>query len=61
MLVCVADEGEPITYKVKYAGKTIEVVSLDLEGTPEAILDEVRRLAQLVRDRTFASSVLPAA
>ena len=54
MLVYAAGEGELGTHKVKYAGKTIEVTSLDLEGTPEAILGDVGRLAQRVRDRTFA-------
>ena len=54
MLVYAAGEGELGTYKVKYAGKTIEVVSVDLEGTPEAILGDVGRLAERVRGRTFA-------
>ena len=57
MLVYADGEGDTGTYKVKYADKTIEVVSLNLEGTPEAILGEVRRLAQQVRDRAFASSI----
>ena len=60
MLVYAAGEGELGTYKVKYAGKTIEVVSVDLEGTPEAILGDVGRLSQRVRDRTLASWALPA-
>ena len=60
MLIYAAKEGEPGTYKVKYAGKTIEVTSLNLEGTPEAILGDVGRVAQRVRDRTFASSASPA-
>ena len=60
MLVYAAGEDELGTYKVKYAGKTIEVTSLNLEGTPEAILGDVGRVAQRVRDRTFASAALPA-
>ena len=60
MLVYAAGEGELGTYKVKYAGKTIEVVSVDLEGTPEAILGDVGHLSQRVRDRTLASWALPA-
>ena len=49
LLVYAADEGEPRSYRIKRAGKTIEVASLDLSGTPEAILAEVGRLADRVR------------
>ena len=49
LLVYAADEGEPRSYRIKHAGKTIEVASLDLSGTPEAILAEVGRLADRVR------------
>ena len=41
--------GESSAHKIKHAGKTIEVASLDLAGTPEDILAEVRRLAERVR------------
>ena len=61
MLVYAAGEGEPGTYRVKHADKTIEVVSLELDGTPEAMLEEVRRLAQRVRVQTNAPTVLSSA
>ena len=44
-LLVYAGEGESSTHKIKHTDRTIEVASLDLAGTPEAILDEVRRLA----------------
>ena len=44
-LLVYAGEGESSAHNIKHAGKTIEVVSLDLAGTPEQILGEVRRLA----------------
>ena len=43
------DENEPRSYKIKHAGKTIEVASLDLNGSPEAILAEVGGLVERVR------------
>ena len=48
-LLVYAGEGETTTHKKRHAGKTIEVASLDLSGTPEAILGEVSRLAERVR------------
>ncbi len=44
-LLVYAGEGESSAHNIKHAGKTIKVVSLDLAGTPEQILGEVRRLA----------------
>ena len=55
LLVYAAGEEEPSAYKIKHAGKTIEVASLDLSGTPDAILGEVRRLAGRVQAHTYAS------
>ena len=48
-LLVYAGEGESSAHKIKHAGKTIEVASLDLAGTPEDILAEVRRLAGHIR------------
>ena len=56
LLIYAAGEDKPGAYKIKHTGKTIEVASLDLRGTPEAILDEVRRLADRVKTHTYASS-----
>ena len=55
LLVYAAGEGEPGAYEIKHAGKTIEVASLDLRGTPEAILKEVRRLADHIKAYTHVS------
>ncbi len=49
LLIYAAGEDDAGTYRIKHAGKTIEVVSLDLKGTPESILDEVRRIALSVK------------
>ena len=61
LLVYAAGEGEPRTYRVSHADKTIEVASLDLRGPPEAILGEVRRIADRVRAHTHVSAGLQAA
>ena len=49
LLVYAAGEEESSVHRVRNAGKTIEVASLDLEGTPDMILAEVRRIAGRVR------------
>ena len=48
-LLVYADKGKPSAHKIKHAGKTIEVTSLDLAGAPEEILAEIRRLADRIR------------
>ena len=58
LLVYAAGEDTPGMYKIKHAGKTIEVASLDIGGTPEDILGEVRRLAARVRAHTHMSLAL---
>ncbi len=49
LLVYAAGEAESGVHRVRNAGKTIEVASLDLEGTPEMILSEVGSIAGWVR------------
>ena len=49
LLVYAAGETEPGVHRVRNVDKTIEVVSLNLTGTPEMILSEVRRIAARVR------------
>ena len=61
LLVYAAGEDEPGSYKIKHTGKTIEVASLDLRGTPEAILGEVGRLADRVKTHTYGLSALGSA
>ena len=48
-LLVYAGKGQTSTHKIRNAGKTIEIASLDLAGTPEDILDQVRRLADRIR------------
>ena len=50
LLVYAAVESKPKAYKIRNSEKTIEVASLDLEGTPEAILDEVGTLAKKIKN-----------
>ena len=52
-LVYSAGEGEPGIHKVRHMDRTIAVETLNLEGSPEAILKEVSSLARRVRNRTF--------
>ena len=40
---------EPRRYRIRHAGKTIEVASIDLEGQPDDLLKEVASLAMRVR------------
>ena len=49
LLIYASGEGEPDQYEIKHVGKTVEVESLDLSGTPDDILNEVDRLGNLIR------------
>ena len=55
LLIYAAGVDEPAEYRINHAGKTIEVASLDLSGTPETILASVRQLADRVRDHVLNS------
>ena len=55
LLIYADGEGEPAKYRIDHANKTIEVVTLDLSGTPEAILYSVRQLAGRVHDHVLHS------
>ena len=59
LLVYATGNAKPQSHRIRNSDKTIEVASLDLEGTPEAILNEVATLAQRVR--AMSSPVQPAA
>lgn len=59
LLVYAAGEAEPGVYRIRNSGKTIEVVSLDLAGTPEMILSEVRRIGRRVRRMAAGQSAVP--
>ena len=49
LLVYPAGEAEPGLYRIKHSGKTIEVASVDLNGSPSEILEEVGRLSDRVK------------
>ena len=49
LLFYAGGEHEPREYRIRHADKVIEVVSLNLRDTPEAILNEVGRLATTVQ------------
>ena len=57
LLIYAAGEDEPAEYRINHAGKAIEVVALDLSGTPENILGEVDRLAERVRVHAYGPSL----
>lgn len=61
LLIYAAGESEPGRHVVRNAAKTLEVGILELEGTPDEILNRVARIASRIRDiasigRTLAPS-----
>ena len=57
LLIYADGEDEPAEYRINHAGKAIEVVALDLSGTPENTLGEVDRLAERVRVHAYGPSL----
>ena len=55
MLIYAKGEAEPLEYVIRYAGKTLEVVALDLELPLNAMLKQVGEIA----DRMLASQSRP--
>jgi 5-methylcytosine-specific restriction enzyme subunit McrC len=49
LLIYAAGEGEPVVHEILNAGKRLAVTTLDVEGTPDRILGDIRRLANQVR------------
>ena len=49
LLIYAAGEGEPAIHQIPHADKTIEVLAVDLNGEPQAILSEVGRIAERVQ------------
>ena len=45
LLVYATGEGEPAVHHIPHADKTIEVAAVDLNGSPQAILTEIARIA----------------
>ncbi|MDE2695791.1 MAG: hypothetical protein OXH97_04650 [Chloroflexota bacterium] len=61
LLVYAADEHEPTSHVIRHVGKTIEVAALDLSGEPDAILNDVKRVAGLVQEhRARGANSVPA-
>jgi 5-methylcytosine-specific restriction enzyme subunit McrC len=58
MLIYAAGESDPRTHEVPMAGKLLEVVSLDLSGTPEDILSQMRKLAHRIRQEARETKTL---
>ena len=62
MLIYAQGEAEPTTHLVRHAGKRLQVVAVDLSGSPAELLDRVSDLAEGVRTmRIEARQVRPAA
>jgi 5-methylcytosine-specific restriction enzyme subunit McrC len=49
LLVYAAGEGEPVTHRVAYVGKELHIRTLDLSGTPDAIIGQVAKLGKEVK------------
>ena len=49
LLVYAADEHDPTSHVIRHVGKTIEIAALDLSDGPDAIMDDVQRIAGLVQ------------
>ena len=60
LVIYPAGEGEPAIHRIPHAGKAIEVATVDLNGSPQAILAEVARIAEQVQAQRQATlSLLP--
>ena len=57
LLIYARGEGEPMTYAIPLAGKRLHVAALDLEGSPQDILQEIEKLAVEVRQYYVRSDV----
>jgi 5-methylcytosine-specific restriction enzyme subunit McrC len=49
MLVYAAGEAQPVTHRVVRLGKELHVEALDLQGSPDEILGQVRGVAERIR------------
>ena len=59
LLIYAAGEGEPAVHEVENVGKELEVISMDLSGTPGEILDEVSNIARAIKRKTEQASPRP--
>lgn len=49
LLIYAAGEAEQVQYRIVHLGKTVEVIAMNLDGPPSAVLADVRRIADRVR------------
>ena len=54
LLVYAAGESEPAVHEVVYLGRNLEVVSLDLAGSPEQVLEQIDGVAIRIRSHRAA-------
>jgi 5-methylcytosine-specific restriction enzyme subunit McrC len=59
LLIYAAGEAEAVTHEVLRAGKRLEVMTLDVQGTPEEILRQVERAAERVRGLRREAMAVP--
>jgi 5-methylcytosine-specific restriction endonuclease McrBC regulatory subunit McrC len=59
MLIYARGEGAPTQHRVRHVGKTVIVESLNLEATPEQVLGQFTRLAQVIRQVVGLSASIP--
>ena len=57
LLIYAAGEDEPRTHEVKFAGKTLQVVALNLAGGPDEVLEQIQNVAVAITSHAdFAAS-----
>jgi hypothetical protein len=56
LLVYAAGERQPTTHDIPFAGKWLHVRSLELSGDLDALRDEIRDLAAVVRNLETAAT-----
>lgn len=49
LLLYAAGETEAVTHEIVHAGKTLQVLTLDLQGSPQSILGQIAGVAQRIR------------
>jgi 5-methylcytosine-specific restriction enzyme subunit McrC len=54
LLIYAAGEGEPVRHMVVHAGKELQVVTLDLSGTPEDVLAQIAAVAHRISSLRIA-------
>ncbi|MDE0169461.1 MAG: restriction endonuclease, partial [bacterium] len=55
LLIYAQGEEDPTVYAITNAGKLLEIMAVDLSGSPEQILAEVGKVAELIRSMRHAA------